>query len=75
MSEPEADGDVTLYPPLEGREAFDLSGRRVMAGAPVFKWINAPWVCVTCFDEVDVHDEHTGLCRPCFRAWRFGSRK
>ena len=53
--------------------------REEIAAGPVFQGEtpNAPmpgpaFFCPTCADFGEFFDKTTGLCRPCWRAWRFG---
>lgn len=38
------------------------------------RFVESGGICLTCGDRVDqVVDRSTGLCRPCFRSWRWAS--
>ena len=55
MGESEDDGMVTVYPRLPA------------GGALIFKTVNASHVCFGCGEMVELYDEHTKMCRECWR--------
>ena len=63
MSEPEGDGAT-----IAELRACRCPGDKFNPGiVRVFKAINGPWPCPGHGEEVDMHDEHTKLCRECWR--------
>ena len=80
--EGDGDGGFPRFVPAKGATVYDRSTDTIWrwegaawmqwvradpATRRMFKAVNGPWPCPGHGEEVDMHDEHTKLCRECWR--------